>query len=266
MLTNIAHRGARSLAPENTLLAAQMAYDIGADLWETDVAVTTDKHLILMHDDTLLRTTNVDQCFPRQKNRRVDQFTLDQIQLLDAGSWFLEQDPFGQIAANKLSPAQLNSCRENKIPLLKDALELTKALDWRINLELKPLSGRLKTFDMVSMVLALIDQIEMSMEQVIISSFYHPWLREIRSRRPGLPIQALIGDSLSSPMNWGSFEFDTYNANHQLIDESQIRIAHQKGRKVNIYTVNTIDQMRRYNQLGIAGLFTDFPQRLKRVK
>ncbi len=263
MLINIAHRGARSLAPENTLLAAQRAYEIGADLWETDVAVTADYHLILMHDDNLRRTTDVDQRFPRQKRKGVERFTLDQIRRLDVGSWFIEQDPFGQIAANALSADQLAACRGQKVPLLKEALILTKELDWRVNLELKPLSVRLKCVDIVSKVLALIDQLEMAKDQVIISSFHHPWLREIRSRRPAFPIQALIGDVTGASMNWGNFEFDTYNADHHLIDESQIQIAHQKGKKINIFTVNTTDDMRRYDRLGIAGLFTDFPQRLK---
>ena len=100
MVTNIAHRGARSIAPENTLLAAKRAYEIGADLWETDVTVTSDDHLILMHDNLLLRTTNVSRCFPDRKDQPVHQFSLQEIRALDAGSWFLDQDPFGQIAAN----------------------------------------------------------------------------------------------------------------------------------------------------------------------
>jgi len=54
----IAHRGASSLAPENTLASAQKALQIGADLWELDVAVTADGELVLMHDDTLERTSN----------------------------------------------------------------------------------------------------------------------------------------------------------------------------------------------------------------
>ncbi|WP_353763502.1 glycerophosphodiester phosphodiesterase family protein, partial [Oceanithermus sp.] len=52
----IAHRGARSLAPENTLAAAQKGLEVGADLWETDVGVTADGVLILFHDDSLKRT------------------------------------------------------------------------------------------------------------------------------------------------------------------------------------------------------------------
>ena len=57
----IAHAGARSLAPENTLAAARKALEVGADMWELDVAVTADGHLFLFHDDSLARTTNARQ-------------------------------------------------------------------------------------------------------------------------------------------------------------------------------------------------------------
>ena len=49
----IAHRGARSLAPENTLLAAQKGYDVGADMWELDVAMTCDDQLVVIHDEII---------------------------------------------------------------------------------------------------------------------------------------------------------------------------------------------------------------------
>jgi len=64
MVQVIAHRGARSIAPENTLKAAKIAFEIGADLWETDVNITRDGRLILFHDDSLLRCTNAIKKFP----------------------------------------------------------------------------------------------------------------------------------------------------------------------------------------------------------
>ena len=102
---NIAHRGARSLAPENTLAAAQKGLDTGADMWELDVGMTADGALFLIHDDTLERTSNAAQVFPQRAPWRVHEFTFDEIRQLDFGSWFVEQDPFGQIAAGKHFPA-----------------------------------------------------------------------------------------------------------------------------------------------------------------
>lgn len=63
----IAHRGARSVAPENTILAAQRGLEEGADLWELDVQLTADGHLVVVHDDTLDRGLHP---FPCRGNRR----------------------------------------------------------------------------------------------------------------------------------------------------------------------------------------------------
>ncbi len=64
----IAHRGARSLAPENTLMAAQIGYEVGADMWELDVAMTSDDQLVVIHDDTFTRTSNAVEILPNKKS------------------------------------------------------------------------------------------------------------------------------------------------------------------------------------------------------
>lgn len=72
-----AHRGVPSLAPENTMVGYRMAYDLGADQIETDVQITKDGHLVIMHDNTVDRTTN--------GTGAVDQLTLEEVRALDAG-------------------------------------------------------------------------------------------------------------------------------------------------------------------------------------
>ena len=99
---NIAHRGASSLAPENTLAAARKALDLGADMWELDVQMTADGELVILHDNTLKRTSNVETIFPVRRPWRVHQFNLNEIRQLDFGSWFEEQDPFGQVLFNDI--------------------------------------------------------------------------------------------------------------------------------------------------------------------
>jgi glycerophosphoryl diester phosphodiesterase len=263
MVTNIAHRGARSVAPENTLFAAKRAYEIGADLWETDVTVTSDDHLILMHDHLLLRTTNVSRCFPSRKDQPVHQFSLKEIRALDAGSWFLDQDPFGQIAANMVTSNQINACKGEKVPTVEEALAFTKQCQWQINLELKILPIKMDGFPLVPRILELIKRVGIATDQVVISSFNHRWLQEIRTLCPSILTQALIGDTKAGKIDWGNFEFETYNVNHLLIDENQIQHAQRKGKQINVFTVNAIVDMLYYQKLGVAGLFTDFPQRLK---
>ena len=94
---SIAHRGASAYAPEHTLAAYRLAIVQGADFVEQDLAVTRDGVLVCLHDDSLERTTNVEEMFPeratvdpatgRRRWLAVD-FTLAEIKQLDAGSWF----------------------------------------------------------------------------------------------------------------------------------------------------------------------------------
>ncbi|WP_338706066.1 glycerophosphodiester phosphodiesterase [Bacillus altitudinis] len=79
----IAHRGSSSAAPENTIAAFDVAVEQGADYIELDVQMTMDQHVVVIHDDTVDRTTN--------GNGLVKSYTLDQLKKLDAGSWFDQQ-------------------------------------------------------------------------------------------------------------------------------------------------------------------------------
>jgi glycerophosphoryl diester phosphodiesterase len=261
MVLIIAHRGARSLAPENTLAAARKALEVGADLWETDVAVTKDGELILFHDDSLVRTTNVKDTFPDRGPWHFSTFTLDELHLLDAGSWFEKIDPFGQIAAGLVGHEDLSTYRNEKIPTLSDALCFTRDASFYVNLELKRLPPPMENFPVVERVLAAIDDSGIDYDRVIISSFNHRWLREVHAQNPSLAIQALIGYSETDVLDWGGFEFETYNARSTLIDEKQVRVITEKGISVNLFTVNEEDEMLRFTEAGAAGLITDFPQR-----
>ncbi|TKG61062.1 glycerophosphodiester phosphodiesterase family protein [Prauserella endophytica] len=83
-----AHRGSPGLAPEETLASYQRALAEGADVLEGDVQLTADGELVLVHDDTLARTTDVETVFPERAQGLVGDFTLAEIKRLDAGSWF----------------------------------------------------------------------------------------------------------------------------------------------------------------------------------
>ena len=102
---NIAHRGARSLAPENTLAAARKAFEVGANMWELDVSVTGDGALVVFHDDALTRVTDAETVFPSHTPWHLADFTLAELKQLDTGSRFIQDDPHGQIAAGALSDA-----------------------------------------------------------------------------------------------------------------------------------------------------------------
>lgn len=84
----VAHRGSSGAAPENTLAAVRLAIAQKSDVVENDIQRTLDGELVIMHDTTLARTTDVEQVFPNRAPWSVGDFTLEEIKRLDAGSWF----------------------------------------------------------------------------------------------------------------------------------------------------------------------------------
>ena len=169
---NIAHRGARSLAPENTLLAAEKGLALGADLWELDAAVTADDELVILHDDSLSRTTNARQVYPGRDPWNVWDFTLEEIQALDAGTWYLENDPFNQIHSGNIAPEDLRTFAGLRVPTLRQALEFTRDHHWRVNVELKDQPDPAKGLALVQKTAALAAELGMDDgRQVGISSF-----------------------------------------------------------------------------------------------
>ncbi|MCX6039119.1 MAG: glycerophosphodiester phosphodiesterase family protein [Chloroflexi bacterium] len=123
----IANRGASMLAPENTLASMQKAADLGVYGLETDITISRDGVLFLMHDSTLVRTTNVAEIFPLRANDSADSFTWNELAQLNAGQWFVEQDPFGTIASGLVSPEQAALYRREPVPALADMLAILQA-------------------------------------------------------------------------------------------------------------------------------------------
>ncbi|MFZ2097186.1 MAG: glycerophosphodiester phosphodiesterase family protein [Anaerolineales bacterium] len=135
----IAHRGASMLAPENTHISAELAASLGVYGLETDIQVSQDGGLFLMHDDTLDRTTNVASVFPGRQAQPAGDFTLAEISQLNAGTWFVEQDPFHAIRNGLVTPEQVAEYRQQGVPLLSDWLEVVRTHQLSFIFDLKPL-------------------------------------------------------------------------------------------------------------------------------
>ncbi len=263
MIKNIAHRGARSLAPENSIAAAKKAFDLGAHLWETDISVTKDEQLVLFHDDTLTRTTDVKSVFPHRSSFRLSDYTLDELKSLDLGTRFIRKDPFKEIQHGSITEKEILSLRGERIPTLEEALHFTKLNRWQVNLEMKRLPERFKEFPLPERVMETIRRVKIDPVRVIVSSFYHPWIKTITAMEPGIEIQALLGESpISRLPAWGKYTFPTYNVRSSLVDEAQIARVKAMGKGINLFTVNKEKQMIRFIRAGVDGLFTDYPQRL----
>jgi glycerophosphoryl diester phosphodiesterase len=91
--TVTAHRGASYIAPESTEIAYRTAIEAGAHYLEADIRRTRDGELVVFHDVTLKRTTNVSRVFPERRSDQIHTFTLEQLKLLDTGSWFNSRYP-----------------------------------------------------------------------------------------------------------------------------------------------------------------------------
>jgi glycerophosphoryl diester phosphodiesterase len=259
---NIAHRGARSLAPENTMPAFIKAWQVGAHGVETDISVSGDGRLILLHDNTLTRTSNVGQIFPARKKHSVSTFDYSELQKLDAGSWFVDTDPFNTFKDGSVSEEEGHDFRGTRIPLLEELLSFVLEKSWFVNIEIKPLPAEASSFPVVEKVLTIVEEMKLKTKHFSISSFHHPFLRIVKKLRPDVEINALIGDGTLKKQQWGGYEFDIYNANIRKTDSQQIANAQQHGCRVNLYTVNDPQKMRLYLSLGVEKIITDYPQLL----
>jgi len=114
-----AHRGASTLAPENTLAAMEQAAALGVWGLETDITVSADGVLFLLHDNTLARTTDVAEVFPGREDDRADTFTWEELARLDAGKWFGKRAGFAHEPIPTLE-ALLQVVKENDLQFIYD--------------------------------------------------------------------------------------------------------------------------------------------------
>lgn len=261
-IMNIAHRGARGVCPENTLLAAELGLAYGAHMWELDVSLTRDGVPVIVHDDTLERTTNVAElpAFASRTPWRVCDFTLQELQMLDAGSWYAKTDPFGQIAAGAVDADDIASFAGLRIPTLREALEYTRDADWYVNVEIKDHAHLIGHDAIVRLVLDLIRETDMA-DRVLLSSFQHQYLAEVGVLQPGLPLGVLVEERpAQDPVALvGSLNAHAYHPGRHCITEDEVDRLRDAGYGVNVWTVNDAADMAELASWGVTGLFTDFP-------
>ncbi|GAC1447965.1 MAG: glycerophosphodiester phosphodiesterase family protein [Isosphaeraceae bacterium] len=270
----IAHRGDSAHAPENTLDAALLGHKAGADAWELDVRLTRDGVPVVLHDASLLRTTNVLQRFPDDPRGaagyRLADFDHDEVRTLDAGSWFLSRQlgkprtalSFG--TRDQLDRHQVArfASGEVRIPTLLECLILTEQLDWIVNVEIKScpiLDDRLFP--------AVIDAIESAgagmIDRVLLSSFDHTVVARAarRPRRPATGVLAKV--PLDNPAHYVHevIGADCFHPSVLALEATpDLAALKETGVPVLTYTVNDSSRGARLLQAGVTGLFTDDPR------
>ncbi|RCV52203.1 glycerophosphodiester phosphodiesterase [Marinitenerispora sediminis] len=250
-ITAVAHRGASAYAPENTLAAIEEADARGARTVEVDVQRTKDGHLVLMHDTTLTRTTNVTSVYPGRASYRVADFTLAEIRRLDAGSWFdrayrRERVPTLQEGLDTLRRHRLNLMLELKSPELYPGIEAQVADTFRRNPRW------------------LVPAAQGREPRLIIQSFNWESARISHDLLPDVP-HGLLGvvprDQIPAYADWA----DQINPSHTRIDAGYVDAVHAEGLQVFVYTVNEPAAMRTAIANGVDGIISDYPDVLLKV-
>ena len=258
MIKNIAHRGAKKIAPENTLFAVEQAINFGADMWELDVQYTADKKLIIIHDDTLERTSDV-HLFPQYKKRypwRVAEFTGKEIKELNFG--FSLKNPSNQNSQSQ--PTDKKSIPSKyRAPFLDEAILFSKDNGIQMNIEIKNIAGLPGHDSIAYHVYALVKDFDF-LENALFSSFNHDYLFQIKKIDPKARLAVLMDKpdkNLFSILMQLSAE--AYHPYFKIIDQFQIDELHQKGFQVNVWTLNEMDMMKSYIEMGVDGIITDDP-------
>lgn len=226
-----AHRGASASAPENTMPAFRRAIDEGADGLEFDVQLTSDGHPVVIHDETLGRTTDG---VGWVKDR-----TLAELMTLDASGG---QDGF--VGA--------------RIPQLAEVLELVAAAGIKANIELK--NSVLPYPGLEEIVLAAVAAAGLS-EKVVYSSFSHASVRRIATLAPLAEVGLIYSRPLARPLRTAvSLGATAIHPDRRLVrGPGWINRAHRRHLKVRAWVVNSPKRMLDAVDRGLDGIFTDDP-------
>jgi glycerophosphoryl diester phosphodiesterase len=219
------HRGARGHEPENTVRSVRKALELGADGIEVDVYFV-DGELVVIHDDTLERTTN--------GRGRVVKKSFAYLRSLDAGAG-------------------------ERIPTLA---EIFDAVNHRalINVELK---GPHTAAPVAALIAEYVNRRGWSFDDFLVSSFDHTRISEAKQRCPGIHIGALI---MKAPRGLAKFAETlgawSLHPDKHCVTPKLVADAHGRGLKVFVFTINQPAEIARMKKLGVDGVFSDFPERV----
>lgn len=231
-----AHRGAGKLAPENTLAAFRLGADYGYRMFEFDAKLAGDGTAILMHDDSVDRTTD--------GRGRVAALGLSDLMRLDAGAWH--------------SPTYTGE----GIPTLARVARWLLAGNYLANIEIKPCTGR--EYETGAAIAAEADHLFRDAEVApLLSSFSEQALLGARAAAPDLP-RALLTDVL--PTDWvarcRALDCVAIDPHHKLLSEAVVDQAHDAGLRVATYTVNDPERASLLYQWGVDTIITDAIDRI----
>jgi glycerophosphoryl diester phosphodiesterase len=226
----IAHRGASAYRPENTLPAYELAVAQAADMIEVDLHRTRDGAVVIAHDAELERIGG---------RGEIGDASLAEVRALDAGA--------GQ-----------------RVPTLEELLD---GFGSRIALNLELKQGSRGAYAGLPAVAVAAVRARGLEERTLFSSFYDPVLHDLRRVDPEARIALLL--SRHAPEGWieraHAVGAEAVNPELPLVDRSFVERAHGEGLAVYVFTVDLLEEMQRLLELGVDGLFTNVPDRMRRL-
>ncbi|MGW1588892.1 glycerophosphodiester phosphodiesterase [Streptomyces sp. NPDC002386] len=243
----VAHRGASAYAPENTLASIDKAAGLGFSWVENDVQRTKDGRLVVIHDDSLRRTTNVEDVFPGRAPWKVKDFTAAEIARLDAGSWF--------------SPAYAGT----RVPTLKQYLRRVEHNHEKLLLEIKNpelypgIEGQ--TLKLLGNE-GWLDRAHLG--RLIVQSFSADSVRAVHELKPALTTAYLGRPSLTQLQRYAGFT-DLINPSYGSISKSYVAALrtfdgpHGRPLGVCAWTVDDAATARKVARYGVDGIITNKP-------
>ncbi len=229
-----AHRGGKKWAPENTLSAFKRSVEAGVDGIELDIHKCKSGELVVIHDDTLERTTS--------GSGLVKDKTWSELKTLDCGSWY--------------SP----EFKGERLPLLSDVLSLVNG-QLTINIEIK--NCPMNYPGIADDLLAMLKDYKYP-DKIIISSFDHKVLHEIATKSKRYKL-AMLGDSVIAdlPKYARTVGSQNWNPAFDCVRQDTVADAHKNGLTVNTWTVNDKEGWNKARVLKVDTIITDDPVGLK---
>jgi glycerophosphoryl diester phosphodiesterase len=232
----IAHRGASSEAPENTMAAFRLALEQGCDAIELDIHVSVDGEIVVCHDETLERTTD--------GSGKIADFTAAELKRYDAGSWF------GEKYAGE------------RLPLLKEVLELVPP-QIGINVEIK-------SYNHPGVENILVELLERTgrIDSVFLSSFGHGSMVRCKRLSPSLRVGLLYDDELVDYEAFaGSNGISLYSLHiyHGVLTDDYAAEVIRSGLQVYPWTIDDPARMREVLEIGASGIITNCPGVLRKM-
>jgi glycerophosphoryl diester phosphodiesterase len=259
-----AHQGGSFEGPSSTLVAIERALGAGATAIELDVHATSDRHIVVCHDETVDRTTN--------HHGAIAELTLDQLCEMDNAYWWIGGATVtpGQSDEEYVERGRAPQDRAFGIVTLEEVVERFPGV--LLNLDIKRTDPDVEPYEeLLANELRRLDRLS----SVIVGSFHDLAIQRFRTLAPSVATSAATGEAatfyfsmlegVSSIPPVAVFQVPATYDGVTVVDERFVQTAHDADIAVHVWTINDVDEMRDLLDVGVDGLVSDRPMPLAQV-